>query len=222
MKILLMLATLTVALSAQARIDRTVPLVFTIKATVLLQNHVATTNGAVVTTAAPLKYSLTTPGLLVELALEEFNESNYFTTNFPAGSKLVYLLDLDDSSKSYFYVEDGKGRFVCDVSDIINFSTDSNPTVQSGGVNLSTGRLSSEASSYELQFNYDETGAGGTLAFYLSGIAIFVSNDVVANNGVNYTRTISGKVSGMTGSGKIGKDGLTISGSTAVAGKASF
>jgi hypothetical protein len=225
MKILLLIATLTVALSAQASVDRTVPLVFTIKATVSVQSGITTTNGAVVTFAAPVKYSINTAGLLSELATNEFNEKNYPSASFPAGSKLIYLYDLDDLSLSqnHFHVVDRAGGFVCDVSDIVSISrNDSNPSVSSGGYNPQTGLYTKSLLSYDLRFNFDETGAGGNVKFYLDGIVADTETDVPTSKGVNYTTTETLKTTSLAGTGTLGAGGLVISGSVNAAGKASF
>ena len=216
LKIGLLFLTLT-ATVASAVVLRTVPVAFTITASAYVQNA-TTYNGSAATVLAPVKYSITTKSLLAQLAISEYNEGNYAFTNFPPGTTLVWLDYPDDFTQSHF-VAWFAGGVLLDVSDILTASYDQNYVTQ-GKFNQTSGLLNNYKNTLLFSINYDDTGAGGVLNYYMGGIETGTGNDIVA--GLFYTETWTASAPVLQGSGIMGQAKFYITGSASGKGSAKF
>lgn len=115
--------------------------------------------------------------------------------SFSASAKLALIASHD--SEPQFAVIDG-ANFVW-VSNIMSFSFGDN-RIKSGTQSDTT----VQRSTTELQlitFNYDDTGVGGNLRFFLTGLGTIAESDTAPVNGTT-TETLKGKITSMTGEGE--------------------
>lgn len=191
--------------------ERLVPIPFTIKATLYLQNTNTATNGAVITTGPTIAYQVTPASLLKSLARAKQAQGEYSAPAFPASAKLVYLVDLDDAAQSHFCVMNTNGAVIVDVADIMAFSSDGNAGTHKGGFNTASGTLVKATYAYMATVTYDDTNMpGGTMKYYLTGLYADHENDVVNTPAGTFKRTIDLRSLCVSGSGTFGD--LNVSG----------
>lgn len=177
----------------------------------------STDNGTTTTTASPTKHTLATKDILSLLATDE-------STVFPSGAKLVVIGGGGDDL--VFQVLDKNNNFLVDVSDIIsgegtgNFGQDIFSGKQIDANSLSSPTIT------DLQIFtifYDDTGDGGTLQFYLTGLITNTTTDTTPNNitGV-YKETQSHKLSTGAGDGNFQGTPLVLTGSFSASGSANL
>lgn len=197
--------------------DQVVPLTmsFTLQATGQQQN--GSDNGTT-TIYSTSKQSITSKTILTALAEAEFNEDNFPTNKFPSGAKLVFMNDKNDLNSSYFIIEDKSGNQICDVSDIIQFQETGEHLILSGKISDSTGLFNKVQENYLGTLYYDDTGAGGTTAIYLTGLIQVTANDSAPSSGT-YTETITAKSDTANGEGAIAGTNTVVSGSVSASGK---
>jgi hypothetical protein len=185
--------------------------VLTITATASVQGSSSDNNG-VTTYAAPSKMTLDTKQILALLAIAENSESNYPSATFPAGAKLVVLSD----SSNDFMVLDKNNNFLVNVSDILSATSSGTygSEVTSGKVNDTTGLASTTVTKQEIvTVAYDDTGAGGSLQFYLTGLMTSTTTDTVPNATTgNYKETESRTMTAGAGDGNSLGNPLVITG----------
>lgn len=222
-KITCLLATL-IALSARAE-THIVPMNCTITATAYVQNTVEKTNRDLVTIAAPVRVAITTQSLLATLAADSYTLGKYSYPVFPSGAKIVWLDYPDNIAASYFVVTDASGQILCDVSNLLTFTTEATANaVQNGKFSASTGLISGFTQQYVGAVSFDDTGAaGGTTKFYFSGMVKAVGSDKISRKTPGqYTEKWKATMNGAVGSGEIGGLPLYLSGKLAASGSANF
>ena len=189
----------------------------TIKATLLGQMS-STTNGSIVTAAAPAKATVTTANILNALATDEHAEAHLLGTPFPAGAKLVVI---DGNGGGSFKVLDANNQVIVDVSDILSASNGKND-IFSGSQNDVTGLASTTVADDNLLiFTYDDSGilvGGAGLKFSMQGLSENKTTDTAPVAGV-YTETHSSKVVDATGEGNVEGHPFVLFGSLTAAGK---
>lgn len=146
----------------------------------------------------PAKFSIKTKNILAWAALAEYSGGNYHTNTFPAGTVLVYQYD-DVLREGKFIAANKSGGLVCDLSDIMWFTYPGHSIEPSY---TSTGY-------YVERFNYDGTGNGQDLEFFVSGV---VAEKISATSFIC-------KGSGYSGWGTFGGGQLLFFGSTTSAAK---
>ncbi len=202
--------------SLQAQVTNVVTVSFT-----GMEQNSSSDNGTTTTTASPIKRTLATKDILSLLAEDE-------GAPFPSGAKLVVIGgqggpgpgDLD------FQVLDKNNHFLADVSDIIsgegtgNFAQDILSGKQNDLTELST------PTTTDLQIFtifYDDTGAGGSLQFYLTGLITNTTTDTTPNNTTHvYKQTESHKISSGAGDGNFEGNPIVVTGSFSASGSANL
>jgi hypothetical protein len=185
-----------VAGSLQAQVTN----VLTITATASEQGVSNDVNG-VTTYAAPSKLTLDTKQILAFLAADKH-------TTFPAGAKLV-------SASREFMVLDKNNNVLVDVSDILSTTNSGyyGSRIISGKVNDTTGLASTTETKQKIfTLAYDDTGADGSLQFYLTGLITGKTTDTVPNAAGNYTETGSYTMTAAAGDGNYQGIPLVITG----------
>jgi hypothetical protein len=192
--------------------------VITVSLTGMEQNS-SSDNGTTTTTASPTKRTLATKDLLSLLAEDE-------NMVFPTGAKLVVISEHGDDDSLHFQVLDKNSHFLADVSDIIsgegtgNFDQDVFSGKQNDATSLSTPTIT------DLQIFtifYDDTGDGGSLQFYLTGLITNTITDTTPNNTTGvYKQTESHKISSGAGDGIFDGNPLVVTGSFSATGSANL
>jgi hypothetical protein len=220
--ILCLFIAIATAVTARADNPFVVPMNFSISATAYVQNTLTTTFNGVTTTAAPVKYSVTTKSVLNQLAASEYASSNYPSAFFPLGAKLVFLDYPQAFTNSCFVVEDSTGNIICNVSNLLTYSTDGNDyAVQTGKVTTG-GLLDGSTQTYVASVTYDDTQAGGVTQFFLGGLVVATGKDTAIKNTASFTETFSGGCKSAVGNGRLNGKNLYITGSFSAAGSAVF
>jgi len=186
------------------------PNVVTITATALVQNG-SNTSGNIQTTSAPTKLTLDTKHLLAFLNLAK---NGPMAPPFPAGAKLVGVSD--SGSGVTFQVWDKNNGLIVDVADILTASMggDYGSDVSSGKQNINT-QLASPTNTDQQIFTllYDDTGSGGSLQFYLTGLMTSTQTDTAPSGMAGtYKETQTNKGTSMTGDGNYQGNSLVITG----------
>jgi len=226
MKIKIVLGIVAVAfaaVTASARVDKLINLPFTIAATAEVQGA-GSLSGTITNVAAPTKVSITTKSLLATLALDEYYEGNYGSSNFPAGAQIVFVDDLSFFPGSSFKVVDSQGLLLVDVSDLLEFTMPDDAVVNSGQQDTTTGLITKYTESYVGQITFDDRGSGRPGAkykIYLAGVVNATGTDSTPKNG-SYMEKWNLKMSSGGGSGTIGGTNAIISGNAAASGSAPF
>jgi hypothetical protein len=200
--------------SVQAQVTN----VITFSLTGMVQGS-STDNGTTTTTASPTKLALATKNILSLLAEDK-------STTFPTGAKLVVIGGQGGEGDLDFQVVDKNNNFLVDVSDIIsaegtgNFGQDIFSGKQTDITSLSSPTIT------DMQIftiSYDDTGAGGSLEFYLTGLITNTTTDTTPNNitGV-YKETQSHKLSSGAGDGNFDSTPLVVTGSFSASGSANL
>jgi hypothetical protein len=206
---------LIVSLAAAANAYTFYPLPFTIAAVASVQNA-TTYNGNIATELKPVQYAINNKVLLANLASDEYFLGNYGFTNFPAGSQ-IYLMYCPKAIDQSYFVVMFANAVLCDLSDVMTFSPDNSPVVETGTYDNSTGLLISVTDTYAAAVNIDETAAGKTDSFYLGGLLTGTGTDKTAAPFYVETWKMAAKTalgSGITG----GSSGVTLTGSFSFAG----
>jgi len=203
--------------SLQAQVTNLV----TISGTALLQGD-TTNNGTISTTAAPIKYAVSTKTILAQLATDENAAGNYPTNVFPSGAKLVAIVSPGSGffNNADFQVLDKTNKLLVDVSDILSASQGNN-LIYSGKSSDAT-QLSSPTQNANLIvfLTYDDSGSTGALEFQIGGLMAATVSDTTPNviTGV-YTETQSAKIAAMAGEGTADGNPFVFSGNLTFAGK---
>jgi hypothetical protein len=198
MKNLLAVAVLISALSASAEI---VPLTVTLTATKSVQSDTVTTT-TFTNTPAPTVYSFTAQNLLATLATDEFFNGRYANGSFPSGAELVFMLDADDFSQSYFEVVDKTGVPLLNVSDLIKLQIADANFVTSGSVGVIK-KLPNLSEAVIVKFTFDDTGAvspGDHNKLFFQGLLDLAATDSAVKNGA-YIEKWAGKFANASGAG---------------------
>ena len=211
------LAFLTIAAgSLQAQITN----VITFTATVKAQKE-STDNGTNTITPAPKAVSVTTKTLLGFLAVDEFAEGKFGSTNFPAGAKLVIITGNGDGE---FQVLTSSNTFLVDVSDIL-FAFEGNNNISSGKQNDYTGLANpTETKLHVLTFGYDDSrvlplnGSTVDLQFHMTGLMTSTKTDTVPNNNTVYMETKSNILTSGVGEGDFQGNPFVITGGLTATG----
>ena len=163
------------------------------------------------TTAAPIKHSIATKDILTLLA------ADYHTT-FPSGAKLVM-----DGTSSKIEVVDKDNNLLQDVSSIISINEAGDNDISSGKSTSSNPGLGTFADLQLLTIKFDDTGAGGGLQFFLTGIGTGKTTDSTPNKTTgDYTESSSGSLSSGTGEGNYQNNPFVCSGTASASGKATL
>lgn len=176
-----------------------------ISASALSQGGTNTSHG-VSTIASPISTSINTKQILKWLALDEYAESNYVATNFPAGAQLVVIVTADTNAD--FQVLNKSNLCLVDVSDIMSADHGSN-YVYSGKVKDSTGLYFPDITVLKpAKLVYNDLGItpvdGRSVVgvdFYLGGMETKVVTDGLPNSSHVYTQIISVQVGPCAGEG---------------------
>jgi hypothetical protein len=180
--------------------------VLTISATASVQgayssSYNAKTGITTYTYAAPTKFSIATKNILTLLA------ADYHTT-FPTGAKLAF------GSNGDIEVLDKTNNVLQDVSGIMSTSQGTNDIFSGKGTSQYNG-LGTSTDLQLVTITFDDTGMGGNLKIFLTGIGTFKTTDSTPNKTTGaYTETDSGSLSSnpfvCTGTAKVsGKATLT-------------
>jgi hypothetical protein len=160
------------------------------------------------TTAAPIKRSVATKDFLALLATD-------YNTNFPSGAKLV-----QDGNSGKIEVVDKNNNLLQDVSSIISINSAGNNDITSGKSISTYPGLGTSSDLQLLTIKYDDTGAGGSLQFFLTGIGTGKTTDSTPNKTTGaYTRTSSGSLSSATGEGSYVGNPFVCTGTASASGK---
>jgi hypothetical protein len=186
--------------------------VLTIKATASVQggysysyNH--KTGITTYTYAAPAKHSVATKDLLALLATD-------YKTNFPSGAKLV-------SNDNGIQVVDKSNNLLQDVSGVISISNPGTNDITSGKSTSLNPGLGTSANEQLLTISFDDTGIGGGLKFFLTGIGTGKTTDSTPNKTTGaYTESSSGSLSSGTGEGSDVGNPFVCTGTASASGKA--
>ena len=159
------------------------------------------------TYATPTKHSVATKDILALLALDENAEGNYPGTNFPSGAKLVMTPVTPDpdggsvtltpvpviNNSSPFQVVDKNNNTLVGVSDIISINSAGSNVITSSKSTSSNPGLGTSTDLELLSIKFDDTGAGGGLKFFLTGIGTGKTTDSTPNKTTGaYTESSSG------------------------------
>ena len=193
--------------------------VLTITLTASVQNPNSTDNGTVTTTPAPVKHSVDTKDILLWLAQDENAETNYGSTTFPSGAKLVTI----NGNSQDFQVLDKNNNLLVDVSDILSSSNPGNNNIFSGKQN-DTNQLAAPTttSSSLLTITFDDTAIVGGVGvkFFLTGIGTGKTTDTAPNATTGaYTETDSGALSTAAGEGSYQGNPFVCTGTASASGK---
>ena len=222
--------------------------VVTIKATASVQGGYSTSTNShtgiiTYTYATPTKHSVATKDLLALLALDENAEGNYPDTNFPAGAKLVMTPvtpDPDGGSVSlepvgntpvinnvtisddFFQVVDKNNNALADVSEIISINRAGGNDITSSKSTSSTG-LGTSTDLQLISLKFDDTGVGGSLKFFLTGIGTDKTTNTTPNKTTGaYTESSSSSLSSGTGEGSYLGNPFVCTGTVSTSGKATL
>jgi len=221
-RIIALAAVFAVSTFAAGSLQAQVANVITFTATASVQSNTSD-NGTVTTTAAPTKVTLDTKQILAFLATAENEEGNYGSTTFPTGAKLVTLGGT--GSPPDFQVVSKTGALLVDVADIITV-TDSGTygsDISSGKSKDSTGLASTTETDQEIiTVAYDDTGAGGSLQFVLTGLFTDKTTDTAPSNAGTYRETQSHTLTDAAGDGNYRGNPLVISGGFSASGSATL
>jgi hypothetical protein len=198
--------------------DQFVPVALNFDITALAQNPTNTDNGITTTVDSPLKTIITSTNVLNGLAQAEFNEGYYSTNKFPKGSKLIFMNDVNDLSQSYFIVENSKGQFLADVSDIIQYEATEDFIIVSGKFSDANGLRTNWEETYVGTLFYDDTEAGGVTQLQLKGLVQATANDGKLSTSNTYTETITAKTLAAAGGGTVNGDTVLLYGSISAKG----
>jgi hypothetical protein len=163
------------------------------------------------TYAAPTKYSISTKSILAILA------TDYHTT-FPSGAKLV-----QDGNSGDIQVVASNGTLLQDVSGVMNLSNPGNNDIHSGKSTSQFPGIGTSSDSSLGTINFDDTGIGGTLQFYLTGITTGSTTDTTPNKTTGaYTETDTGSLTSGTGEGSYQNNPFVCTGTASASGKATL
>jgi hypothetical protein len=221
--------------------------VVTIKASASVQGGYSTSTNSHtgITTdiyATPTKHSVATKDLLALLALDENAEGNYPAgTNFPSGAKLVIITPDPDggsggsvtltpvgntpvvNNSGPFQVVDKNNNTLVDVSDIISINSAGSNVITSSRSTSSNPGLGTSTDLELLSIKFDDTGAGGSLKFFLTGIWTSKTTDTTPNKTTGaYTESSSGSLSFGTGEGSYLGNPFVCTGTVSTSGKATL
>jgi hypothetical protein len=189
-------------LAATARADVTNIVRLTLTASI---QNTSSENGAIVTTLAPVKKTVTTTQLLGYLA-----QAVWGTPSFPPGAKLALVTS--SPTDGYFVVIDPQYNVLADVSYIMSFSAG---TVVYSGKQDFYGNAAPTLKGLEIvRIDYDDTYDGGSIQFSVRGL---LSGSV--SQGTT-TVTQSATVANVTGEGNYQSIPLVVSGSMTFKGTA--
>lgn len=220
MKLITRIMAGTVALAAltlgAGTFDAQVTQVLTIKATASAQganSQSANSNTDVITytTVAPIKRSVATKDFL------NFSVADY-NTNFPSGEKLIM-----DGTTDKIGVVDKINALLQDVSSIISINSAGNNDINSGKSTSTYPGLGTSTDLQLLTIKYDDTGAGASLQFFLTGIGTGKTTDSTPNKTTGaYTESSSGSLSSGTGEGNYQGNPFVCTGTASASGKATL
>jgi hypothetical protein len=216
--------------------------VLTVKTTASVQGGYSTSTNShtgilTYTYATPTKHSVATKDLLALLALDENAEGNYPGTNFPSGAKLVMTPVTPDpdggsftvtpvpmiNNSSPFQVVDKNNNTLVGVSDIISINSAGSNVITSSKSTSSNPSLGTSTDLELLSIKFDDTGAGGSLKFFLSGIWTSKITDTTPQKTTGaYTESISGSLSSGTGEGSYQGNPFVCTGTASESGKATL
>ena len=119
-------------------------------------------------------------------------------------------------------VVDKNNNLLQDVSGVMSFNNPGNNDIFSGKTTSAFPGLASPSTtdSSLLTISFDDTGIGGSLQFYLTGIGTGKTTDTIPNaiTGV-YTETTSGSLSSATGEGNYQNNPFVCTGTASASGK---
>ena len=163
------------------------------------------------TYAAPTKFSIATKNILTLLAAD-------YHTNFPSGAKLIM-----DGTSGNVEVVGKTNNLLQDVSSIISINpAGTNDITSSKGTSQYNG-LGTSTDLQLLTIKYDDTGAGGNLQFFLTGIGTGKTTDSTPNKTTGaYTETSTGSLSSGTGEGNSQGNPFVCTGTGSASGKATL
>jgi hypothetical protein len=161
------------------------------------------------TTAAPVKHSVATKDLLALLAAD-------YKTNFPSGTKLM-------SNNNGIQVVDKSNNLLQDVSGVMSISNPGTNDITSGKSTSLNPGLGTSANEQLLTISFDDTGIGGSLKFFLTGIGTGKTTDTTPNKTTGaYTETDTGSLSSGTGEGSYQGNPFVCTGTASASGKATL
>ena len=166
---------------------QTIPLNFTISATIKYQNQQTTNAQGIVTLLEPKAVTVTTASLLKSLATLAYLNGDYPATNFPTGAKIVYELHPEDTHENRFIVTTSLGVTLCDVSDYLYYEQGQS-LLQSGKYDSANKIFPSWKYSYIGQLVFDGTSVEDTRIFF-GGLITSTVADVVVKNIGTYKET---------------------------------
>jgi len=141
-----------------------------------------------------------------------------YNTTFPSGAKLIM-----DGNSGKVEVVDKNNNLVQDVSSIISINAPGNNDITSGKSTSSNPGVGTSSDLQLLTIKYDDTGAGGSLQFFLTGIGTGKTTDSTPNKTTGaYTESSSGSLSSGTGEGNYQGNPFVCTGTASASGKATL
>jgi hypothetical protein len=171
----------------------------------------STTINNIQTFKAAAKYTLATKGLAAALWSAEYQNGKVASPSNIIGAQLVLMTDVKSLQNSYFAFYFA-GAVICDCSDVMEWSCTSAGVATAGKNNLSNNTMTGETYTIPAKINYDDTGAGGSLKFDISGLTTWTGNDSAITT-LNYTEKISTKAT-FSGGGTAGGQNFFIQAGT--------
>jgi hypothetical protein len=202
MKTLSLLFLLVFAALSASAFSPTVPLTVSFSITAQVQS--SEMNGTSTTLSVPafVKGTITTQKLLPLIAQDEFSEGHYSSQSFPAGAKLVVLVDPLTFADNSYAVEDKNGNELVDVSDLMSLQVSGGITVDSYNQNISTDLYKPFVLGFSGIFTFDDTGVGGGVKFSVSQTVVATTTESSPNN--VFMESVSAKLSAGSGTGAFG------------------
>ena len=193
--------------------------VITITATAVMDSATNINFQAMNATITTSNLSVTTKQMLAWLAQDEHAEGKYATNSFPAGAKLVVVIN-QSTETADIQVLDKNNKFLVDVSDVFNVASGTKMVLK-GKVNANRLPDPSVTELLTWQATFNDLGiiGGAGLHFTMSGLQTRTITDTAPKSGF-YNETLSVKITNCTGEGTYKGAGLIITtGSVSFSGK---
>lgn len=182
-------------------------------------------HSGVTTVTAPTKFAFNTKQFLALLAQDEHAASNYNSTTFPPGAKLVIVVS--DSNAPYFcQVVDKNNNFLVDVSNILKFQTNIIFQLYSGktkNYSFGVGGDPTVTTLHVPTFGFDDSGITNGVGFQCSMVGLMkttVTYTIV--NRSTLVVTTSGRIASFAGAGTNQGTPFLVTGSLNATGRRTF
>jgi hypothetical protein len=214
--------------------------VLTIKASASVQGGYSTSTNShtgiiTYTYATPTKHSVATKDILALLATDN-------QTTLPSGAKLVIshvtppdgvvtlapdgnspVINNVNNMDEDFQVVDKNNNLLMDVSDIMSINIAGGNDITSSKSTSSNPGRGTSSNEQLLSISFDDTGVGGNLKFFLTGIRTGKTTDTTPSKTTGaYTESSSSSLSSGTGEGSYRGNPLVCTGTVSTSGKVSL